>query len=635
MDRGHGSESHPGYSQSGERFAEILLAGRAVGVTDIAPIGTRLALLDAASYPPTVITVEKADGRTVSVRELPKAASLEAGLRGISVDRDLRLYADVGSLGVLLDDEVSSAVPGEAGAFGAAVIKADKRQTGAERHAATVTYRGESFALSVKHALVGLHLVGDAADRSAFAVDEAVTDAAGILRVDRTIHMIGATGREIGLARVPIASSLYIQHGVTMTRKGDVIALLARASSIDIVRLDPRATVPSILPDDSVATVQRVATAAPAGTETVTACRAFLTMYNSAKGYSDNSKSLNTANISGPCPNRTKPRYLTTAKVYSSVSYDWDGFETVSAWNQYMTEGKQAGNIAMTATTGNCGKGVDCSGFVSRVWGLSSHIYTNSLDNYSTHLSGGLHAMLPFDIFLKQGSHVIFFSGWWDDYELTFTSMRPPPRTVGIESYSTSSMRRGWLATTFDRSTTAASNRFPNRRHRRPNHGANHEPISSEDNNGRRQSACSPSTARASARAVDARCVEPGRDRENRPRPRRLPGPRRGCQALGGCQVGDKAVLAGHVTSVPLPLHSQLSVRVCERPATDCDRWSDLDSDGRFVVRDLEPTGYTVTVFLETPSGLVELSAVDVTLAGGQTFQIELDVPALPSIPPA
>ena len=320
-----------GYSQSGERFAEILLAGRAVGVTDIAPIGTRLALLDAASYPPTVITVEKADGRTVSVRELPKAASLEAGLRGISVDRDLRLYADVGSLGVLLDDEVSSAVPGEAGAFGAAVIKADKRQTGAERHAATVTYRGESFALSVKHALVGLHLVGDAADRSAFAVDEAVTDAAGILRVDRTIHMIGATGREIGLARVPIASSLYIQHGVTMTRKGDVIALLARASSIDIVRLDPRATVPSILPDDSVATVQRVATAAPAGTETVTACRAFLTMYNSAKGYSDNSKSLNTANISGPCPNRTKPRYLTTAKVYSSVSYDWDGFETVSA----------------------------------------------------------------------------------------------------------------------------------------------------------------------------------------------------------------------------------------------------------------------------------------------------------------
>ena len=108
-----------------------------------------------------------------------------------------------------------------------------------------------------------------------------------------------------------------------------------------------------------------------------------------------------------------------------------------------------------------------------------------------------------------------------------------------------------------------------------------------------------------------------------------------GCQALGGCQVGDKAVLAGHVTSVPLPLHSQLSVRVCERPATDCDRWSDLDSDGRFVVRDLEPTGYTVTVFLETPSGLVELSAVDVTLAGGQTSQIELDVPALPSIPPA
>jgi hypothetical protein len=108
------------------------------------------------------------------------------------------------------------------------------------------------------------------------------------------------------------------------------------------------------------------------------------------------------------------PRYLGAPGTYPSVSYDWDGFETVSGWNSYMGSGKQAGHINETATTNDCAKGVDCSGFVSRVWGLASHVCTNSLDNISTTVSGGLNYMIPFDIFLWQGHHVIFFSGFAD-----------------------------------------------------------------------------------------------------------------------------------------------------------------------------------------------------------------------------
>jgi hypothetical protein len=366
------------------------------------------------TFPPTVTTVDKSNGQTLSVRQLPNTSTLAAGLRGISADGDGTLYANVGEISVPVDSGKSS-VTGRPGRFGIAALQMASRRDG--RHSAQVSYRGRTYSFTVTNTLAGVSFVGDTADRSAYVVDEAATDVGGILRVDRTVRVVASDGALVGVARVPIATSLYVQNGVTMTSQGEVIALLAREASVDVVLLGLSATVAPILPVENLIATQPIE---PTGTEAVTACRSFLDMYNTANGYRDNSKSLTSTNISGACSGRTKPRYLTTPKTYPSVSYDWDGFDTVSSWNSYMTQGKQAGNIAMTATAGNCGKGVDCSGFVSRVWGLSSHIYTNALDNYSTTVSGGLHAMWPFDIFLKQGQHVIFFSGW-DDYEINFT----------------------------------------------------------------------------------------------------------------------------------------------------------------------------------------------------------------------
>jgi hypothetical protein len=407
------------YARTGERLAAIELDGRAVGVTDIVPIGSRLALLDSASVPPAVLTVEKAGGRTVSVRELPGNADLQAGLRGISVDGQRRLYAEVASTSIPVDDGLAPTVQGQASAFGAAEVKIDRA---GRRHTAVATHRGRSTSFEVSHELVGVRLVGDAADRSAWTVDEAVTDRDGVLRVDRTVHLVAADGKVLGLSRVPIASSLYVQHGVTLTPKGEVIALLARPTSVDVVMLHPAAAIRSILPDDVVASVDAdgVPRAEPESGATIAACRSYEQMRNLANNYRDNSKNLTNANINGACGGRTKPHYLNAPGVYPSVSYDWDGFSTVSGWNNAMGNGKQAGNITMTATTGDCAKGVDCSGFVSRVWGLADHVYTNKLDLHSDPVNGGLHYMVPFDIFLKQGSHVIFFYGWQDDNEIDF-----------------------------------------------------------------------------------------------------------------------------------------------------------------------------------------------------------------------
>ena len=105
-----------------------------------------------------------------------------------------------------------------------------------------------------------------------------------------------------------------------------------------------------------------------------------------ANQYKDNSKYLNATNTDGACAGRDKPRYIGGAGVYSSVAYDWGGFDTVGGYNGYMDPNTyQAGDIN-TAASESCSRGVDCAGFVSRVWGLSS--YHNCRVNYP-HVSSG------------------------------------------------------------------------------------------------------------------------------------------------------------------------------------------------------------------------------------------------------
>jgi hypothetical protein len=105
--------------------------------------------------------------------------------------------------------------------------------------------------------------------------------------------------------------------------------------------------------------------------------------------------------------------------------------------------------------------------------------------------------------------------------------------------------------------------------------------------------------------------------------------------ALGACLVPAKAVIDGRVDAVPLRPHSRLAVQVCEQAIADCGNWLYPDATGHFQAGALDPGPYTVTVFIEMPSGLTPLTSVETVLAGGQVVTVELVVPALPSIPPA
>jgi hypothetical protein len=105
--------------------------------------------------------------------------------------------------------------------------------------------------------------------------------------------------------------------------------------------------------------------------------------------------------------------------------------------------------------------------------------------------------------------------------------------------------------------------------------------------------------------------------------------------ALSACLVAGTAGIDGRVASPPLPLHSRLAVRVCEQAVLDCDRWLYPDAVGRFQARALDPGRYTVTAFLEQPSGLVQLASAETVALDNQTVTVDVVVPVLPGLPPA
>lgn len=122
--------------------------------------------------------------------------------------------------------------------------------------------------------------------------------------------------------------------------------------------------------------------------------------------YRSNSKSLSETNITGSCSGRKKPHYLGSAKTYSSVPYKWGGFDSVSSFNSHMSpKTGRAGDVS-SGDTLSCAYGVDCSGFVSRVWGVSSKKGTSTLPGIAPVIPESW--LLPYDIFNKSG-HVMLY----------------------------------------------------------------------------------------------------------------------------------------------------------------------------------------------------------------------------------
>ncbi|MCX6139176.1 MAG: hypothetical protein NTV54_16970 [Ignavibacteriales bacterium] len=100
------------------------------------------------------------------------------------------------------------------------------------------------------------------------------------------------------------------------------------------------------------------------------------------------------------------PPWLLTG-VNCRIPYMWGGFSTLAQFDNGLKAGKYAGDINTAGVSGYA-VGVDCSGFVSRCWQLSSHYSTSMMPGISTQYSSW-EGLKPGDAILYAGSHVRLF----------------------------------------------------------------------------------------------------------------------------------------------------------------------------------------------------------------------------------
>jgi hypothetical protein len=277
-----------------------------------------------------------------------------------------------------------------------------------------ITAGDRSIGVAVTNSLGGLRLLGVNPDGSFYVIAEEVV-LSETIQVDQTVRHYDATGKLLGLARVPLAEQYtYVEHGLVVGPDGAVYVLITWPDRVEVQRLRFSKELKPILPTASAETSAQNGEAKAVAP--LQGCRSRDSMMSVASEYVNNWKYLNSSNTDGACSGRCKPRYITVPNAYyASVAYDWGGWDTVSAYNSFMHPNSyQAGDAPRTgcaATVEGCSKGTDCSGFVSRCWGLSSKQSTCTLRDISGQLTSIL-VLLPGDIVDKCGVHVVLFASY-------------------------------------------------------------------------------------------------------------------------------------------------------------------------------------------------------------------------------
>ena len=131
----------------------------------------------------------------------------------------------------------------------------------------------------------------------------------------------------------------------------------------------------------------------------------------------------------------------TLGKENTGVAYKWGGWDTPELFDSGLRKGRAAGDVYSAekrrkggaAVSGAC-VGVDCSGFVSRCWGLKTRESTSTLGSISKRLASPAE-LQPADVMNTAGGHVILFVRWLDSGKkrALFYEAAPYSKTRAIE----------------------------------------------------------------------------------------------------------------------------------------------------------------------------------------------------------
>ena len=251
----------------------------------------------------------------------------------------------------------------------------------------------------------GLRILAES-DKGLYVLAEEVADS-GVIAVDATVRLYARSGQLLGIGRIPLTEQYsYVENPVAITGDGTAYLLITKPGTAVITKLALLPSIPEILPERHQPARAGESFNAAAGSDALPPITR-TQMETNARAFLNNSTYYNQTALTGYCPGRTRPRYFGTApRSMVSVAYDWGGGDSVADYNRLIASGYTAGDIDTNGEE-SCSRGVDCSGFLSRVWGLSGKYSTCTLSDVSTAIS--TQSLQKGDILTKCGDHVVMF----------------------------------------------------------------------------------------------------------------------------------------------------------------------------------------------------------------------------------
>lgn len=384
---------------------QIIEVAEALGIADAAmKVDGSFVVLDTASPKPVVLQLAY-DSATASKTAMPEEL-LARGLSGLRLSDTGDVLLELFGGAEYFDVNARARVPGKNLNIKYEPEAAAEQQGPGVGSRCLVEVDGDTrLEISVVNLLGDVSLLHRTRAGDLFVLTEEVTSDP-VIDVDQVIHRYSPDGVLLGQARVPLSTYTFVQHNVAVGPDDQVFAMFTNPEGAEIVRLDFAPLLEPIL----------APTISPeADDEGLRPLDISLTgitrdqIIKNAEEYVNLELELSSGNIDGSCPGRNKPRYLGAPGVYKSVSYDWGGGDTVEGFKRFMTAGLQAGDIVPPKSVESCSKGVDCSGFVTRCWGIPypEKYGTATLPDISNRIS--LSELLPGDVLNMVGSHVVVF----------------------------------------------------------------------------------------------------------------------------------------------------------------------------------------------------------------------------------
>jgi thermitase len=244
--------------------------------------------------------------------------------------------------------------------------------------------------------------------------------------VNATIVKYDNSGQFITSFPIPNYYYATPQHRISLTSDGSIYQLLVSDNTIDILKwssisssendIDPTPFFYSSLeftdsplepPNDwENISSSEVEALSISRTQVINNAEAYRTYKWTPTNANCGSRTCPDANTGAACP--VSQNKFPAGQLVEGVAYKWGGYDTIADFASKLSQGYLSGDVSGTTCVASCATGVDCSGFVSRVWNVGRYT-TRNISQISTALASR-NDVKAGDIFNEYSSHVVLFS---------------------------------------------------------------------------------------------------------------------------------------------------------------------------------------------------------------------------------